>query len=412
MFTCEEFADIPGLEGGAADVGDALDELCPTTESPELQSQCASLQALSDEEAASALREIAPDEVYVQSSNAIEVATIQSNNLRTRVQTLRDGGAPTLGLSGLMVRIGDRTLPAEAITGTLLNNATGGGAGSDETVGGRLGLFVNGVIDFGNKDTTSNELGFDFDTQGITAGADYRVTQKWVIGGALGYAGTDADFDASGGDHESDTWLLSTYGIHYPTEVLYVDWIISYGSSDYKTDRNIPTLGPGTKGDTDGAQWSASISAGADFSRGAWVLAPYGNIEYIDVDIDGYTEKGNSGLELDIADQDIESLTSTLGGRVSRATSFSWGVLNPGAYVEWVHEFEDDAQLLTSSFATDPSVPFTVGSDDPDRDFFNLGLSVTGTFPGGRGSFISYEAVVGKEDVTRHQVNIGFRIEW
>jgi outer membrane autotransporter protein len=411
IITGEQFGDTEG-EGGAADVGEALDELCPTTDSPELQDQCASLASLDDEEAASALREISPDEVPVQASNALEVATIQSNNLRTRVQALRAGEVPTLGLNGLVIRMAGRTLPADAIAGALFEDATGGGASSDESIAGRLGLFVNGFIDFGNKDTTSRELGFDFDTLGITAGADYRVTPKWVLGGAFGYADTDADFDASGGDHESDTWMLSAYGIYYPTEVIYVDWFINYGTSDYTTDRNIPTLGTSTKGDTDGNQWSANINAGADFSKGAWVLTPYGNIEYIDVEIDGYTESGNSGLELAIEDQDIESLRSTLGGRVSRANSFSWGVLNPSAYVEWVHEFEDDAQLLTSRFAADPSVPFTVESDDPDRDFFNLGLSVTGTFPGGRGTFVSYEAVVGQEDVTRHRVNIGFRMEW
>src|SRR2546422_944331 len=69
---------------------------------------------------------------------------------------------------------------------------------------GRLSAFLNGSFSTGKLDATDREAGFDFDSGGVTAGVDYRLTPNLVLGVAFGYVRTSADFSQSGGKLDSD----------------------------------------------------------------------------------------------------------------------------------------------------------------------------------------------------------------
>ena len=73
----------------------------------------------------------------------------------------------------------------------------------------------------------------------------------------------------------------------------------------------------------------------------------------------------------------------------------------------------NDARTITSRFVNDPArTPLVLGTDDPDRDFFTLGTSLSATFRGGVAAFVSYETVVGLVRVTAHSVVGGIRFEF
>ncbi len=59
---------------------------------------------------------------------------------------------------------------------------------------------MDGRINYGDKDQTQNQAGFDFDTIGITGGVDYRIRDNFVVGAALGYSQIETDFDRSSPD--------------------------------------------------------------------------------------------------------------------------------------------------------------------------------------------------------------------
>jgi len=52
-----------------------------------------------------------------------------------------------------------------------------------------------------------------------------------------------------------------------------------------------------------------------------------------------------------------------------------------------------------------------VFTDAPDRNFFNIGVGLSATFRGGVSAFVSYETVLGLENITRHSVTMGVRKE-
>ncbi|MCU7816552.1 MAG: autotransporter domain-containing protein [Candidatus Thiodiazotropha sp. (ex Rostrolucina anterorostrata)] len=403
------FGNLLSLTKNQQSVADGLDALCSTTQSGELQAQCNTIASLSADQQALAFGEIAPNDLAAQGSGSVEIATTQITNIRMRLAALRNG-ATGLAMSGLTLGVRGQSIPMGTLTDAVINERRGGGASADGT--GRFGLFVNGRINFGDKDATANESGFDFDTQGITIGADYRLNDRLILGGALGFASTDSDFDNSGGEFDNEAKTVSFYGNFNPSERTYVDWIATVGRHDFEAVRNLLMLSTRTEGDTDGDEIALSLSGGTNFSRGSLLLNAYGRLEYIEVDIDGYQESGGGGLALLFEDQTVESLTTALGARLSNAYSMSWGVLTPSVYLEWEHEFEDDERLITAAFAEDPTASFSVVTDRADEDYFNYGFGLAAMLPRGKSFFLNYESVTGRDGIDNTTIDLGLRIEF
>jgi uncharacterized protein YhjY with autotransporter beta-barrel domain len=379
-----------------------------------------------------ALRQVAGEEVATQGTNAVETS---NKNIGARLAALR-AGATGIRLGGLVLDFFDFNqyrLP-DTLVASLGPYAAVSAALPAETPGlfKKLGLFVNGSLSLGEKDATRNEDGFDFETYGVTAGADYRFTRNFVLGVAFNFQSTDADLAATrtaglatpvdGGSVDSTSYSGSIYATYYVTDRFYVDGIFTFGWNDYDITRRIiynvdTSVRQTARADTDGTQLSFSVGGGYDFNVDGWTLGPLVRMNYLKLDIDGYREEIDNanpgfGWALAFDDQDVESLTTVLGGQVSYAISTGVGVLLPQVRLEWEHEFLNDSRTLTARFVNDPRrAPIRFTTDRPDRNFFNIGVGLSATFRGGVAAFVQYDTVLGLEDVTRHTVVLGVRKE-
>ena len=361
------------------------------------------------------MRQVASEEVSSQGRKAVETST---KAVGARLAALQRG-ASGINIQGLGGNIQEPTLPGTlvaalgpfaAVSSTTTTTTT---TTTIPSPFAGLGLFANGIFSVGDRDPTSNEDGFDFHTYGVIAGVDYRFSPKLVLGAAFTYQSSNSDLDnpsslvsptfstsANAGSADTRSYGFSLYGTYYVLEQLYVDGIVSFGWNNYSLDRVIGyNLGPipanamtGTPAhpsavnqiahaDPNGNQFSFSIGAGYDFRQGAWTFGPLARLQYFKLNIDGYREKINNqnpgfGWALALDSQDVESLTTVLGGRASYAISTGLGVLLPQVRIEWEHEFKNDSRLLTAQFVNDPffqPIPFT--TDSPDRNYVNLGVS-------------------------------------
>jgi outer membrane autotransporter protein len=271
----------------------------------------------------------------------------------------------------------------------------------------QLGVFVNALGSFGNQDTTARDPGFDFHTVGATVGADYRFTDRFLLGLAGSYLRTNLDLDASAGDTRANGYSLSAYTNYYILEKLYVDGIATFGWNFYDTERH-NTAGNGTaNGNTDGPQVSVSVGSGYDFNVRPLTFTPTVRANYIHVHIDGYHETGAGPSNARIGSQTIESFTTNVGGQAMYAIGFSWGVLSPFVRAEWVHEFMGGSRTLTASVG---SAVVPVQTDSPDRDYLNVGAGVSATLKPGVAAFIDYNAVAGRANFVSHSFTGGMRI--
>ncbi len=409
------------------EVGRVIGVICPQgIVSDDLQRDCNAVVggAFNDDPgSATALDNITPDEASAPLDASQTSINVQTRNIASRQAALRRG-VRGLDVGGL----GFFKDGHQVATSQLLRHDSRGGAASADSIGdfGRFGVFINGSISGGDRDATANEEGFDFDTYGLTLGVDYRITDDFAAGLALGYDNSEIDLDSEGGGLDSQSLSLTLFGVYYPSANLYLNGSLTYGGSDFDQDRVIryaledgTTVDQRATADFNGDQWSISLDGGYDLSNGPWTYGPLARLQYIKADVDDYRERMSdpdavgSGWALVIEDQDLESLTFSLGGQVSFASSQSWGVLQPTLRAEWVHEFEDDTDFVVGRFLGDPSSEqFRLPTDATDANYFNLGVGVSAVFAGGGSAFLYYQSTLGFDDLSYYSLGAGVRWEF
>ena len=122
-----------------------------------------------------------------------------------------------------------------------------------------------------------------------------------LIGGvAIGYTTTHNDFDRGAGNLDIDAITLSLYGSYNPSDALYIDLITSISLMDQELTRNLvwPTVNRIARGDTDAQEYSVSLGGGYDFNYRGWTFGPYGRLDYVNTEIDGFTDTGAFGMNL------------------------------------------------------------------------------------------------------------------
>ncbi len=420
----------PEFSRNQKSVAKVVDSMCIALEEEEERSAeqddllktCERLQddALTVVAAAANLDLLAHEEISAQGRVILATAKFQTASVHRRLMALREG-AQGLNLSGLNIKIDGQTLPESVIAALIGSNAQGGSAGERHGIASRWGSFVNATIIAGDKGKTDQETGFNFRAEMITAGADYRISDKLVVGGALGYTDKNSDFKRNAGDMNIDNWHLTAYSSYYRSESFYLDGLIRLGKNNIDTRRRINLSGDPLQegiGDTTGWEYAVSLSSGYEFSRNALTFGPYGRLGYIQASINSYTESASnpggigSGSVLTIDKQDVDSITAALGSQVSYAISTRNAVYLLQLSGEWEHEFKDNSRAIAAQFAYDPTrTSFNITSDSPDRDYFNLGLGVTAVFADGRSGFFHYESRLGQNNVRQYWINGGIRIE-
>lgn len=291
-------------------------------------------------------------------------------------------------------------------------------AAASADTGGARGFSLFASADYQNfdKDTTRFETGFDRDTVGGTVGADYLFSNGLVLGTAVSYAHEDGSYEGGGGfDH--DAYGILVYGSVVPITNMFVDVVAGYTRKDYSFDRRASFSVPGfsvtgsTRGATDGNEFRIGVNTGYDFLLDRFTFGPRVGVNYRETTIAGYRESGRTGLELSYDNQNIQSLTTTVGLFGSAALSTGFGVIVPQATVEYVHEFLDDQRSVGFRLVQDLNQNrLLFQTDPPDRDYFNLGVGVSMVLANGLQPFLNFRELVGYNNRHSHTVTLGLRV--
>jgi outer membrane autotransporter protein len=364
-------------------------------------------------------------------------------DLAARLSAVRAGTAGPLSISGLTIDTGDRVLALEDLADLTILPAQF----EDGGFLSKLGLFVTGSTTFGDKEPTGEITGFDFDTYGITVGADYRISDQLAAGLAVGYSRFDADFDTagvrdtaspSGQELESDGVQLAAFGSFFPTDQLFVDAIASVGWQFYDSTRRIvidsrnpaeDDVSATATGDFDAVHFGVATNIGYSTQVAGANLTPLVRLEYLHAEIDGFTESSDSPLELEFDDSDADSLTINLGVEADYPISTPFGIISPNVRAEYVHEFIDEDDGGTLAYANDttdtlddpqvnafcdrrPCSAFSVSREERDQDYGIIGAGVVATLPLGFAAFVDWSTFIGLSNFDVHTVNVGLRKEF
>ena len=322
-------------------------------------------------------------------------ATSQMNNFQQRLERLHGAGERNGFDNGLSVatdqrceqRVGaipgrscDRNSPGDEFdggngpAGSGLQNAPANALGNDGVSGPAFGVWAGGMIRSGNQDGRNGSASVDFETDGVSLGADYRFNDSFVLGAGVGYGRDDSDIGEHGSRSEGDAFTVAAYASYSPGDRFFLDGLVGYQQLNYDLRRYLTVNANTVEGSRDGDQWFASVSAGADLQKGDWQLTPYARVDVAQATLDGYTESGDALYSLAYGDMDVDTTTGNLGLRADYRMRTGWGLFSPQLRLEYQHDFQGNgaATMQYADFLTGPV--YRAELDDFDRNRVNVGL--------------------------------------
>jgi len=398
----------------------------------------------------SALRQISPGQIAVEQNVSSQITKLQTANVGQRLTSVRAMSAGGSAPSSINVSSSvsapvtaspppapttssptstapstpsrDSSSPATAPSSASFAFSTDGDGGNPELGPGfsNLGLFINGQFEWAERSSTLIQRGYRSTLSAVTAGADYRLSQRLLVGLSAGYGSSEVTVSQKGGGQSVDGYTLSAYSSLNLTDNWYVDLVNNLTYNQYAskrvtlyTDAQNKVIEQTAQSQTDGWQNRTSISTGYDFSLSEWTLGVRGRTEYGYSFVNGRREQGaDLGLNMIVGELNNESLTSSLGAMVSHALSTPIGVLVSQVNVEWEHQWFNKNSLITTRFVDAPNNPFTTDSFSIDKDYVNVRAGVSAQLPFGGSAFLQYDTTLGQQYITRHAFNVGVRIEF
>lgn len=78
-----------------------------------------------------------------------------------------------------------------------------------------------------------------------------------------------------------------------------------------------------------------------------------------------------------------------------------------------MHEFRDNESAVTGRFIGDPTgTNFALPVDGNDSNYFDTSIGVSAQFTNGAAGFLSYQRILGYDDLDHYTFNAGVRFEF
>ncbi len=404
---------VPGITTNEQSFAGALDSACPLATGV-LALRCRELRVLDSARRQAAVESLTPIQQLSQIAQPIKFNFARMEAPLLRMAQLRSGHVQPVSLS-----LNGYQIPLAKYPSALGSKARGGAAGdpdpADELFRDKpFSVFVQGKLDFGSQASNPESPGLNLDSRAITVGSDYRFNDKLVAGAAIEYNNVHTSFNNGGGSMQTNSIIGALYSSYYLPQDFYVDGLATFGNNNYALTRTFqyPGFDSRATSSPDAFQYAFAATVGKDIAWREWLFNPYTRFEYIQQDVDGYQESGGGGFAMDVSPQSVYSAISSLGTQVSYNSSQSWGILVPSIRVEWEHQYLNNNQntSITLASAAAGTGNFVIQTGQPDRDYVNLGGSVSATLPEGGSAFVRYETRLGQSYITNHIVELGVKI--
>ncbi|MDD5261279.1 MAG: autotransporter outer membrane beta-barrel domain-containing protein, partial [Methylacidiphilales bacterium] len=277
----------------------------------------------------------------------------------------------------------------------------------------RSSFFISGaavLADIGHDDNVAHS---DYTTTGVTAGADYRLDKSWTVGGLFSYGHTDATLDHDGSKSRVDSYSPGVYA-SYADHGWYANALAAYNYNSYNENRAIPFFGTTANGSTNGNQYDANLDGGYEFRHGDFTFGPTAALQYVHLDIDGFTENGAGAANLAINNQNADSLRSRLGGQFRYQAVLCNGKVTAAPHfgASWQHEYMDNSRSITSQFSEFGGGSFNVSTSSPERESALLDFGFDTRWNNSLDLFLGYQAQVGQSDFFAQSVQAGLKINF
>ena len=236
--------------------------------------------------------------------------------------------------------------------------------------------FITGDLNTGDRQNTSTTTGFNIDTKGVTVGIDYPVTERVVIGLAVGNSSSNNQLNDDKGKVGINNTSISAYG-SYQQDKLYADALISYGWDSFDLTRRINVTGfDRATANPGGNRLTVGVSSGYEFGAGGLSVGPIVGLRYTKVKINGYTEQNGDILNLKVNPQQTDSVLFNIGAQVAYSFRTNFGTIAPYIAASYERELSDNNRQIVTELVTQPGIPMrtNIAADAPDSVSLSTGL--------------------------------------
>jgi uncharacterized protein with beta-barrel porin domain len=300
---------------------------------------------------------------------------------------------------------------------------------------GPLGVFVNGLGQFGSRDLTTSENGYSFNNAGFIAGADYRLTPQLIAGGAFGYTLSNTNFDtsalsASGQSLNGNLLQGNIYATYAMTDAWYVNAIALFGGGNNDSRRHIviPSMPGNVPSDVLAAPAvdrlatgsfgtrveGVTFSTGYDLPFGPLVLTPIVRFLYQHTGVNAFSEEGALGADLQFGSSSVNTVLSFLGADAQYTMDTPFGVLYPIGRFHWAHQYSPGNTAVSVAYANGPSLLSTLilPGTPTSTNYFDLGVGISLQLASNRSAFINYDSILGLSHTSYNSFTAGIRMSF
>ncbi|WP_372018405.1 autotransporter domain-containing protein [Pseudoxanthomonas sp. 10H] len=246
--------------------------------------------------------------LQAQVDAAVRFAQVQQANIRDRLRQVRNGSNPS-STQLTLAYAGSEGAPGLSVP------AGQGATGAIPALPQGWGVWLAGTATFGKSGRTGSSGGaFDFDTGGITLGADRAVGEQVLLGMAASWGRQGTDFDGTPSKVDADQRSLAVYGLWRAGEHLFLDGMLATGRLDYELARWSEVAGATAHASRDGDQWFGSLTFGYEHrSQRGMGLTGYGRYDGHRSELDAYRESGLGQYDLAYGRQRVDNSALAVG---------------------------------------------------------------------------------------------------
>lgn len=203
-----------------------------------------------------------------------------------------------------------------------------------------------------HQDPRGTSNGYNASIWGLLGGYDKQVLRDLAFGVSAGYARDEIRTKDSSGHTGVDSYQLGVYG-SFTRSAYYLDGIFSFAYNCYDSSRkvNFGGLDRTPASNYGGQQYSSYFEGGYNLNFKKFQVTPLASIQYMRLNIDGYTEKSADAADLKVDSQGQNLLQSGLGAKIAYTIEKKNFSLVPDFHFKWLYDFINDNQQATSTFS-------------------------------------------------------------
>lgn len=211
----------------------------------------------------------------------------------------------------------------------------------------------------------------------LATGADLRVSDGFIAGGAIGVGRLDADVRGGRGDFKVEDTTGRLYGL-WRGEPVTLALDVDYGVVRVKDIRRTTAFGGlPAHAKTSGTHWGAGLKALWSIDAGGFAVRPWFGVRTGRVKLDAYTERDVPSLAMAVAAQTVKSSSAAVGVDAGRDWKLGTRAARLDFRAAWRGEIGNQARTVSGRLADNFTLPAGIALDDGDGDGVELGGAAT-----------------------------------